>query len=57
MASHASSNSTPAPLTIPGWVKQLPLLLIVGGGLLAVIGAAVNIKQFAYSYLLAFMVF
>jgi len=57
MASHASSTSTPAPLTIPGWVKQLPLLLIVGGGLLALIGAAVNIKQFAYSYLLAFMVF
>jgi hypothetical protein len=35
--------------------RKIPFILIVAGGLLALIGAFVNTKQFAYSYLLAFM--
>lgn len=57
MASNASNHHSSETMTIPGWVKQLPLLLIAGGGVLALAGAVVNTKQFAYSYLLAFMVF
>ncbi len=57
MASQGSIQNKVAPLTIPGWVKQLPLLMMGGGGLLALVGAFVDTKQFGYSYLVAFMVF
>ena len=40
----------------PKW-RKLPLMLIAGGGVLALIGAFVNTTQFGYSYLLAFMFF
>src|SRR5438105_9741207 len=38
-------------------VRMLPLVLLALGALLCVIGLFVNTKQFAYSYLLAFMFF
>src|ERR1700704_1144555 len=52
----AAPTATPAGASLdqPGW-RKLPFILIVAGGLLALIGAFVNTKQFAYSYLLAFM--
>ncbi len=57
MASQGSNQNHAAPLTIPGWVRHLPLWLMGVGGLLALIGFVVNPKQFGYSYLVAFMVF
>ena len=43
-----------ASLDLSKW-RKIPFILIVAGGLLALIGAFVDTKQFAYSYLLAFM--
>src|SRR6185436_19990291 len=40
----------------PKW-RKLPFGLLVAGGVLGLIGALINTKQFAYSYLLAFMFF
>jgi hypothetical protein len=54
-----SSPATPLPEKLvidPKW-RKLPMGLLVIGGIVAVIGALVNPKQFAYSYLLAFMFF
>ena len=51
--------STPHHSTVainPKW-RSLPVWLILGGGLLGVLGLVSNSKQFAYSYLLAFMFF
>lgn len=51
----ATPRSTGAAID-PKW-RKLPLALIAGGGVLALIGAFVNTTQFAYSYLLGFMFF
>src|SRR5688500_18546724 len=40
----------------PKW-QRLPMILILIGGIGGLIGAFVSTKQFAYSYLLAFMFF
>jgi hypothetical protein len=40
----------------PKW-RKLPLILLIAGGIIGVIGLFVNAKQFAHSYLLAFMFF
>jgi hypothetical protein len=40
----------------PRW-RMLPMILLVVGAVAGLIGAFVNTKQFAYSYLLAFMFF
>src|SRR5258705_9349784 len=40
----------------PKW-RMLPMGLLVAGGVFGLLGALVNTKQFAYSYLLAFMFF
>ena len=40
---------------MPPWARKLPLILLVLGGIIGLIAAFVNVKQFAYSYLLAFM--
>ena len=42
---------------MPPWARKLPILLMALGGLVAVIALFVNAKQFAYSWLLAFMFF
>src|SRR5438045_251568 len=44
-------------LVVPPKWRKLPMYLLAGGGLLGLIGIFVNPKQFAYSYLLAFMFF
>ena len=55
MASHDTALS--AKLVIDSKWAKLPLILAVAGGLLGVIGAATDVRQFGYSYLLAFMFF
>src|SRR6267378_259396 len=53
-----SSETKPAmlPLDLSGW-RNVPMILMAAGGLLALIGFFVNTKQFAYSWLLSFMFF
>lgn len=57
MAPHSDIARGPQRLTLPPWARKLPVILIVVGALLAIIAAVINVKQFAYSYLLAFMFF
>jgi hypothetical protein len=57
MASHHDTTAPGERLVLPSWARKLPLILIGIGVLLAGITAIVNIRQFAYSYLLAFMFF
>jgi hypothetical protein len=51
-----SSNSNPAvpPLDLSKW-RNLPVILMVVGGIGAAVTAVWNIQQFAFSWLLAFM--
>jgi hypothetical protein len=57
MSASPSVSSSSAPLDLKKW-SNVPLILIVVGGVLGLIGAFfVSTKQFAYSYLLAFMFF
>jgi hypothetical protein len=51
-----SSNPNPAvpALDLSKW-RNLPVILMVVGGIGAAVGAACSIKQFAYSWLVAFM--
>src|SRR6267142_359922 len=53
-----SSETKPAmlPLDLSGW-RNVPMILMAAGGLLALIGFFVDTKQFAYSWLLSFMFF
>src|SRR5881409_324647 len=54
-----ATQTTPATERLvidPKW-RRLPMILVAAGGLLGLIGAFVNTKQFGYSYLLAFMFF
>ena len=44
----------PPPLDLSRW-RKAPGLLMAIGGLVAIIGAAVNLREFGYSWLLAFM--
>jgi hypothetical protein len=46
----------PTPLELGKW-RKVPLMLMAGGGLLALIGFFYNRQQFAFSWLLAFMFF
>lgn len=50
------NNSGAAPLDLSKW-QNVPKILMIVGGLLAVLGLFVNPKQFAFSWLLAFMFF
>jgi hypothetical protein len=45
-----------APLDLSRW-RNVPMILLVGGGILSVIGLIAKPKEFAYSWLLAFMFF
>lgn len=47
-------SQTAAPLDLSRW-RNLPNVLLVVGGLLAILGAFLDIKQFGYSWLQAFM--
>ncbi|MDB6024847.1 MAG: hypothetical protein JWM68_1070 [Verrucomicrobiales bacterium] len=53
MSSHGESEKF-VPLDLSRW-KNLPIVLMVLGGIGALIGLAVDPKQFGYSWLLAFM--
>jgi hypothetical protein len=55
MSAPTQSNS-PAPLDLSRW-RSAPGLLILAGGLLSVVGAFVNYREFNYAWLLAFMFF
>jgi hypothetical protein len=55
MASHTTTTSDRLVID-PKW-RKLPLLLIAVGGIIGLIGLFVKPKQFAHSYLLAFMFF
>ena len=44
----------PEPLDLSGW-RKLPNVLLVGGGMLAIIGFVADKQQFAFSWLLGFM--
>src|SRR5512137_704623 len=48
------SGSSPIDLTKS---QKVPAILLIGGGLLAILGLLVNPKQFAFSWLTAFMFF
>ncbi len=58
MSSNGTTHS-PAPLDLSGW-RKLPTILMVVGGLLTVVGAALScqrngLREFGFSWLLAFM--
>ena len=44
------------PLDLARW-RNVPMLLMAGGGALALLGLALNREQFAFSWLLSFMFF
>jgi len=56
MSSHANSPHAGPPLDLSRW-RMVPNVLIVLGGLGAVVGFFVNAKQFSFSWLLAYMFF
>ena len=56
MSSEPKTPSGPSALDLSRW-RNVPTILIAGGGLLALIGLLVNRQEFAYSWLLAFMFF
>ena len=51
-----SKNTTllPPPLDLSKW-RKAPAILMAVGGFLCVVGAGINLKEFGYSWLLAFM--
>ncbi len=55
MSSHQSSSNV-APLDLSKW-RSMPSILIVVGGVLALIGWFMDAKQFGFSWLVAFMFF
>lgn len=57
MSSHATTPSNPGkPLDLSKW-RKLPYILAIAGAVLGVVGLFTDSKQFAYSYLLAFIYF
>ncbi|MDQ6631750.1 MAG: hypothetical protein M3Y82_08310 [Verrucomicrobiota bacterium] len=55
MNAHTNSENA-APLDLSRW-RNLPNILIAVGGILAVLGAFLDLRQFGYSWLVAFMFF
>ena len=56
MSTHPTSSSPPGPLDLSKW-RILPLLLILVGGVGALIGVFHDRQQFGFSWLMAFMFF
>jgi hypothetical protein len=54
MSSH--HHLAPAPSLDFRKLRRVPNTLLIGGGLLALIGAGINLRQFGFSWLTAFMV-
>ena len=55
--SAAIATTSPAPASIDAKWRNLPKMLICFGFIVGAIGLFVDSKQFAFSYLLAFMFF
>ena len=49
-------NHLPPPLDLSLWSK-LPVVLMAVGGVMCIAGAGINLKEFGYAWLLAFMFF
>src|SRR5689334_17848726 len=49
-----NSHSSPEPFSLARW-RNVPMLLMVGGGLLALLGLILSPRQFGFCWLLAFM--
>ena len=47
-------SSANAPLDLSKW-RKVPMILLVGGGLISLIGLLVKPQEFAFAWLLAFM--
>jgi len=48
------------PTTLPldlSRYRKVPTILMVGGGVLSILGALINLKEFAYTWLVSFMFF
>jgi hypothetical protein len=45
-----------APLDLSKW-RKVPVILMVGGGALSLLGALLDVKEFAYTWLVSFMFF
>jgi hypothetical protein len=56
MSSQNDSTHLPPPLDLSGWAK-VPVRAMVVGGILSVVGLAMNRPEFGYSWLLAFIFF
>lgn len=48
------TTKLPPPLNLSGW-KKLPVALMIVGGVLCVAGAGINLQNFGYSWLIAFL--
>jgi hypothetical protein len=56
MSSPNDTTPLPPPLDLSGW-RKLPAVLMAGGAVLSLIGAAMDPKEFGFSWLLAYMFF
>ncbi|MGH7954114.1 MAG: hypothetical protein ACREFE_19650, partial [Limisphaerales bacterium] len=56
MSSHQDPTHLAPPLDLSKW-KIAPVVLMAVGGILSVIGGLMNVQEFGYSWLLAFMFF
>lgn len=56
MSSPSDKKTLPPPLDLSGW-RKLPVVLMVVGGILSLIGLFKSPAEFGYSWLLAFMFF
>ncbi len=56
MSSRHETIKLPPPLDLTGW-RKLPSVLVVLGGILAVIGLVKDPQEFGFSWLLAFMLY
>src|SRR3954471_18610546 len=54
MSAETNTNAARPPLDLSKW-RNVPVILMVGGGILALIGLIVSREEFAYSWLWAFM--
>ena len=54
MNSHRRNNPLPPPLDLSLW-RKLPAVLMAVGGVLCVAGAGIDLQEFGFSWLLAFM--
>ncbi len=54
MSSHHDTTPLPPPLDLSRW-RNLPVVLMAGGGILSFIGLIASPQEFGYSWLLAFM--